>query len=1135
MQCPQCNTDWPDELAGKLKFCGACGAPLLSASTLTWQPKPASTAGELRFVSIIFADLAGFTSYAEDRSPDEVARVMGDFLQRLTKAIEQYNGTVYQYLGDAIVATFGLPRPDPNAARNAVRAGLKMQQVALDFSKEYQLDFQLRVGIHAGEVMYQAIGGSWAILGDTVNTANRIQTAASPGTVWVSRPVYEEIRRYFTTVVRPAVELKGKKQAVQPYEVSAERRIPITNLPAFVGRAREWQQIQDALADSVKNQTLRTVVIRGAAGVGKSRLVWELRDWVQRQQKLYRIDAIQYDHSERLPSHGLNALIRSRFELALVLGEDEIVSRLHEQMNAANLDAEQKELAIEFFAFILGVSHPDFRIQSMDGKSKWEGAFVEMKTWLERRAREAPLVWILEDVQKGDADTAAFLDWAIRLNWSAPVLVILTIREEDFSPTGYFSAPVGRWLKEGLASEIRLKEIQPVLLAQALTTMVDNDISEAIALRIAEHTEGNPLFATELILYLKERGLLSDMPALEHVVLPHSVREVMEARIERLGYEGKEVAKRGALMGRRFTSEGVGRIWELPHSEMEQGLDVLRETETIYEESSKLFAGEIEEVFRHGRLQEAALARIPREERLRWLDELETWVRAKLNDLGSQWEGAGALFIPLIARAREEHQDDAQASLWHETLGLLHRKYHRNQEAAQAFRKALSSAGGIRRLILGRECAEAEMFSGEMEKALNTIDEAKETTGLPSTEVPSDLLPRLIALTDDAMSLPQMINLSEAEILLELTRANALMQYARIPEAEKVYRQIETRLMEIEGANIPRLWMRWGKAWSYFQGQILGNTQEAQKTCESIRQRVNLQDPALEEERMLFAAAETDAAMNLGDYDKSEASNNERLKIAQSRHNLSQESSAWIMRGLIAQGRGDLVTTSEHYEKSLAISRSIGYRRGEAITLHNQAENFTDRGLLDLAIQYEEQYLALSRATGNRLAEAYAPSTLGVIAAEKGEYDQAETYIRHSLQIAEENGWPLLVEMGKLYLANLMLFRWFDQRNPEFLSQAMQQYEILESTPPTERHGEFYACLILVLFLSGHQKRATAMLKRVRQEASESWVTDRIWLDFAEAIVKHQPWDKPLSWFREHGFQRAVNFVEQVTRVIEQG
>ena len=124
--------------------------------------------------------------------------------------------------------------------------------------------------------------------------------------------------------------------------------------------------------------------------------------------------------------------------------------------------------------------------------------------------------------------------------------------------------------------------------------------------------------------------------------------------------------------------------------------------------------------------------------------------------------------------------------------------------------------------------------------------------------------------------------------------------------------------------------------------------------------------------------------------------------------------------------------------------------------------------------------------------------------------------------------------MGKLSLANLSLYRLLEQPDPARLAQALQQYEDLENISHTDQPGEFYAALTLLLFMSGNQKRAEEVLARVRQESSESWVTDRIWLDFAEAVIHRQPWDQPLSWFREHGFQRAVNFVERVAHVVEQ-
>jgi class 3 adenylate cyclase/tetratricopeptide (TPR) repeat protein len=1123
-------------MAGMLKFCGACGAPLTTASNLTWQPPTTNKpGGELRFVTIVFADLAGFTAFAEDRPPDEVARIVGDLLQRLTKTVEENNGTVYQYLGDAVVATFGLPRPDPNATRNAVRAGLDMQAATKRFSEEYHLSFELRVGIHTGEVMYHDIGGSWAIMGDTVNTANRIQNAATPGAVWISRAVHDEVHRYFTLHIRPAVELKGKKLAVQPYEVLAERSIPFLNLPPFVGRAKEWQQIQATWQETVAQAKLQVVMIRGAAGVGKSRLVWELREWFQRQERLYRLDVVQYDHSERLPSHGLNSLIRNRFDLPYLMSEENVLARLKQHMRQENpsLEPGREELATEFFAFVLGISQPGFHIQSMDGRSKWEGAFVEVKNWMEGHAKTSPWILILEDTQKGDADTAAFVEWAVHLKWNAPVLVILTVREEDFSPASYWYAPLQAWLKEGLASEIRLREIPPAVLASALGSMLDGQVSPAMARRIADHTEGNPLFATELVLYLKEQNLLGDETAWEKTSLPNSVREVMEARIERLGNDGKEVAKRGALMGRRFTSEAVGRIWERPSAELENGLVVLRETETIYDEISKLFPGEVEEVFRHGRLQDAALARIPREERLRWLVELDHWAQAKLDELGERWEGAGTLLIPLMARSREENGDGWQASLWYEVLGLLHRKYYRNQEAAQAFDRALANASGIRRLTLSRQIAEVELFAGDAEKSLRTIDEAGKVAGAPAHPLTEDLRRKLAALTEDPLARAGSIDLPTAEFALELTRAEALVHLARAAEAETVYQRLGERLETISGENRLRLWLRWGHAWAYMLSQILGDSKAAEQVCKSIRQRFDLQDPALEQERLSFLSAESSVEADLGRYAEARLHNNERLSLAQARNDQKEAANAWNVEGIIVQSLGDLQSACGCYERSLNISRTIGYRRGEVIALHNLASTYADQARWEAAARCEQQYLDISRTTGNRLAEAYAPFLLGSIAIEQGEFANAGVYLQQGMQAARENGWPRLIDVGRQSLASLQFYRWCENSDPAILLEAIAALNELAQVPHIDQNGEFYTTLALAIYLSGDTRRARAVLQEARALADESWVTDSVWLDYAEAVVHRRSWKKPLDWFRQHGFLRAVAFVERLQAAID--
>ncbi len=1134
MICPHCATEWPDELAGTLKFCGSCGKPMTDSFVESGSPGAIATSdpgGELRFMTVLFADLADFTSFAEDRSPDEVARIVGDLLQRLGKVVEGHNGGVDKFLGDAIVATFGLLNPDPNATRNAVRAGLAMQEEAGRFNRERGFNFGLRVGIHAGEAMFRAIGGAWTVMGDTVNTASRIQSTAAPGRVWISMPVYEEVRRYFDILVRPAIELKGKKHTIQPFEVLAERTTPFVEMPPFVGREKEWQVIQSAFADCRRKETLRVMAVRGPAGVGKSRLMWELREWLQRQPEMFRLDVIQYDHSERLPSHGLNALIRNRFVLPLELNDEGILNQLAQQMTRErpDLPPERQSLAVEFFAFVLGILRPDFHIQSMDGAAKWNNAFLEIKSWLEAQASQSPWIIIIEDAQKGDADTAAFLDWALTMEWRAPIFVLATLREEDYGSQCYWYASLNRWLKEGLAQELRVRELVPEVLSKALIPIGEGVISEGLALRIADHTEGNPLFATELVLLIK--GQHQDYSALEKMPLPGSIREVMEARIERLGAAGKEVAKRGALMGRRFTLEAVERIWERPRPEMLDGVRVLQETETIYEEASKLFAGEMEKVFRHGRLQEAALARIPREERARWLMGLEEWAKTKLETFGAYWEGAGIMLVPLIARSRIEQDDRVSASLWHEVLGWLHKKHHRNQEAAAAFRESLENARGLRRLTLARLIADLDLMSGEVERARGLLRAALEEDADVGPDAP-DLPPRLSLLIDDPLARWDRLTRPEGLIAVKLALAEPLIRLGLAKEAEATFRESEAELEFVSGEIADILRIRWANQWGYFLSEVMANPSAAEAVYQSLRKRVNLDSPAFQTERLALLNTEFNIEMRLGRYSNAHALAEETLRLAQATRNTREETRAWSSRGMTLNALGDWNIAASSYERALSLARSIGERRREAISLHNLGIIRMDQARYEEARECQENYLAISRATGNRLADAYGPAYLGLIAGTQGDFSRAETLIEDARLMAAKNDWRRLIGLTSGFSGLLALYRWFKTRHRESLEKALTMLSKSEEAwKHIDEAGELYAALAYAAFKVRGKRSATAILKRAHQNVDESWTAARIFLELAEAVIERKPLDSFVEWFKEHDFIRAVEFTEKVAAI----
>jgi class 3 adenylate cyclase/predicted ATPase len=1129
MKCSYCGTQWPAELADVLKFCGACGKPLQSAAPqqeISAASVVSAPGGELRFMTVLFADLAGFTTFAEDRSPDDVAGIVGDLLQRLGTIVKQYNGAVDKFLGDAVVVTFGLLHPDVNAARNAVRAGLAMQQQTARFNGKHGFNFGLRIGIHAGEAMFRAIGGSWTVMGDTVNTASRIQSSAAPGKVWISHPVYNEVRRYFDLSLKPAVELKGKRHTIQPFEVIAERLVPLIDLAPFVGREAEWELIQSTLRGAVQKQTLKVLFARGAAGVGKSRLVWELGEWAQRAEELYRLDIVQYDHSERLPSHGLNAIIRSRFNLPLELDENALLTNLQNNIPVeypAALDG-RETLATEFFAFVLGVLRADFQIHSMDGLAKWQNAFLEIKAWIESQARqEQPWIIVLEDAHKGDADTAAFLDWALKMEWHAPVLIFITVREEDFTPECFWYEPLTRWVKGGMVGEMNVHEIEPATLARALKTLGGGSFDDNLCLRVAEHTEGNPLFAIEIALLLKEQGVTST----ENLPLPNSIREVMEARLERLGLAGKEVAKRGALMGRRFTLEAVGRIWDRPPVEMTTGLEVLRETETIYQEASRLFVGEMEQVFRHGRLQEAALARIPREERQRWLAELEQWAKIKLETFGSYWEGVGLLLVPLIVRSRLEHGDFTQAGLWNESLGWLHRKHHRNQEATNSFLEAIRHASGIRRLILQRMVAELDLASGALERAHEILHTAlqKAETIVPPPEMPK----RIRTLIDDPLAHWDRMLFHETMLYIKLTYGEALVRLGQSQKAEEVYKEIERTLRGMSGPKADLLRLRWGNQWGYLLSEVMANPKTAEQVYAQIRNSIDMTSPELQAERFAFISTEFNAEMRLGRFDRASILVREMLQVAQQAGNLRQEARAWNSLGITANSLGNWEEAADSYERALALARSIGERRLEAISQHNLGIIRMDQARYEEARACQENYLAVSLATGNRMAESYAPAYLGLIAYSEGSFEDSQILIHRSMHIAQDNNWTRLIGLNQGLLAMLGLHRILAFRVTSDLPRVTEAFSSSEEHwCNIDEAGEFYAALVISQFLAGDEASARTTLARAHANVDASWTAARIFLELAETILKRKPLEPLMGWFREHHFIRAMQFTEKV-------
>ena len=226
-----------------------------------------------------------------------------------------------------------------------------------------------------------------------------------------------------------------------------------------------------------------------------------------------------------------------------------------------------------------------------------------------------------------------------------------------------------------------------------------------------------------------------------------------------------------------------------------------------------------------------------------------------------------------------------------------------------------------------------------------------------------------------------------------------------------------------------------------------------------------------------------------------------------------------------------LAGTGEYYEKSLSLSQTVGDRRSEAIALYNLSLVYLEQLCLDVTEEYTTRYLMISRSIGNRLAEAYAPNILGSIRLQQGLYSEAEAMYQQGLKIAQENDWGVVVQLSRVTLGDLQLYRWLRERQPAWLEAAIQQYDQVLAIPHSNLGGECYAHLALAHHFASRREPALEALQLGLQHVDASAVMDHKWLELAAAAIDGQSLDTLRQWFDQHACYRACAFIDCLSDV----
>jgi class 3 adenylate cyclase/predicted ATPase len=617
LQCSECGAEnEPDD-----HFCGGCGAPLTVPEVPAGgPPMPAGANGgpaarspgavsERRLVSVLFADLVGFTTLSEHRDPEEVRELLSRYFERCRSLIERYGGTVEKFIGDAVMAVWGTPVAREDDAERAVRAALSLTGAVALLGEEVGLPaLRVRAGVLTGSAAVEVgAEGEGMVLGDTVNTASRLQSIAEPGTVLVDDVTRRASQAAIEYEDAGEHQLRGRQQPVRAWTalrvvagVGGTRRSVGLEAP-LVGRGRELEQLTESFERSADEPQARLVSITGEAGYGKSRLLWEFYKYID------GVERVVLWHQGRCLSYGdgvaywaLADMVRARAGIT----EDELPesarSKLAATVAAVVPEPRERRLVEPRLAHLIGLERGSAS-DRVDLFSGW-------RLFFERLSEQAPVVLAFEDLQWADSGLLDFIDYLLDWSPERPLFILALGRPELLA-----TRPDWRGMTVG--------PLDPAAMRQLLDGLVPG-LPDEVAGRIVERAEGVPLYAVETVRMLLDRRRLVQAGSryrltgeLGELEVPETLHALAAARLDSLPATERSVLQDAAVFGQSFTAADVAALSERSTAVVAATLDALTAKQVLAYNDDPLSAERGQYHFLQGLLRTTAYGTLSRRDR----------------------------------------------------------------------------------------------------------------------------------------------------------------------------------------------------------------------------------------------------------------------------------------------------------------------------------------------------------------------------------------------------------------------------------------------------------------------------------------------------------------------------------------
>ncbi|MBA3737106.1 MAG: AAA family ATPase [Actinobacteria bacterium] len=643
--CSTCGRENPDDA----RFCANCGSPLGAV--------PGSAREERKVVTVLFADLVGFTSRSERLDPEDVRATLSPYFARLREELERRGGTVEKFIGDAVMAVFGAPTAHEDDPERAVRAAIAIRDAMAEMNEhDAALDLHVRVGVDTGEALIslgvRPLQGEGMAAGDVVNTAARLQTSAPVDGILVGQATHRATERAIEYRSVDPVEAKGKAEPVAAWEVLEARSsygVDITRRvdTSLVGRERELALLRDALDRARHQDEPQLVTIVGEPGIGKSRLVHELSTHIEAMP-----DLIAWRQGRCLPYGdgvsywALGEMVKAEAGILETDPDGDATAKLDRTVTELITDVDERGWVSRHLRPLVGL--PQERGSGEQGSDEGPAAW---RRFLEALAERRPTVLIFEDLHWADDGLLDFLDYLIDWTRDVPLLVLCTARPELLTRRpGWGGGKLN-------AATISLAPLSDEDTARLLAGLLNRALLPAeLQAALLARAGGNPLYAEEFARMAANRSA-EDLAAVE---LPGSVQGIIAARLDGLDPDDKSLLQDGSVVGKTFWLGAVAAVGGRDPSDLQGRLHELERGRFVRQARRSSVGAETEYGFLHLLVRDVAYGQIPRGARADKHRAAADWISSLSGErLEDRAELLAHHYLSALELARAAGQDTA--------------------------------------------------------------------------------------------------------------------------------------------------------------------------------------------------------------------------------------------------------------------------------------------------------------------------------------------------------------------------------------------------------------------------------------------------------------------------------------------